>query len=209
MKNQNNWTPPVVRIESFDGLYDEMGENRHVDINRRLFLKCRAHKFINGSVGWTSQRHRLVGGGRDYTNFYYMQSCEPLPAAARVCTRCAFIDCLHFYDDLTVYAIYKSRYNSHRQIVGTCRFCKKRIIGGGSDYWECDPKVRELIDNLLASGDYIRPFWPYYVFDFPARASEIYQDQGEEAATKFIIDGFIRGRQSLNEARAGAGLAPL
>ena len=208
MKIQNNWTPLVVKVESFDGLYDEMNENRHVDINRRPFLKCRIHKFINGSIGWTSQKPR-IGGGRDYTNFYYMQSCEPVPAAARVCIRCAFIDCLHFYDDLTIYAIYKSRYNSHRKIVGRCYFCGKRIIGGNTDFWECNSKVCELIDNLLATGDYFRPFWPYYVFDFPAIASKIFDEQGEDAATKFIIDGLIRGRQSLNEIRARAGLVPL
>ena len=208
MDNQKDWTPPVVRVESFDGLYDETGENRHVEINRRPILRCRSHSFINGSVGWTSRKAH-IDGGHDYTNFYYMQTCEPVPAAARVCTQCAFIDCLHLYDDLTIYAVYKSRYNSHRKIVGRCRFCEKRIIGGNTDFWECDPKVRELIDNLLATGDYLRPFWPYYVFDFPAKASEILNDQGEEMAIRFIKEGLIRGRQSLNESRAQAGLAPL
>lgn len=199
--DENNARKVVNRIE---GLYDEKSEAVLMNINaRNPTLRCLLgkHDFINASLYWSKNKNRSI----DISSPGYKNKDGKIYGAfgigyggIRYCRQCKTIDCIHYWDEKTEYAVQHGRYFAEVYDVAVCGACNRRVLRGSFGEMKPSPEAWALIEEVARKLGRRSPspgsgYGSAWMLEFPVAVSRIIDDQGVKAAELYAESTFLSG----------------
>jgi len=178
-----------IKVETFEGLYDEEAKAELHDISNRK--RCWRHEFINASLKWESRK--LDNGS------YYLIDIKNKGGYGeiRFCRHCKLIDCIHDWDNVT-YRKDLGPYVYETCVVGTCKICNRRVSHGGSKNFIPTSQALDLIsEEATKIGRNISTFPSGWHLELPVAVSRMLDNNQEEQSRQLVRSSFVHGIHGL------------